>query len=133
MATGVVDQFNSQTRNEGMVLRSSSANRRSISAFFTGVHRHAAALADAGRLPVDQLAARCCCAFFDSNRHAVDGEGLAGSNNLVDTVRCASRVELWAGDLIPKPRDHAAVNVVIGKDADNGCAMIGFIAGGDYF
>lgn len=90
-------------------------------------------LADAGRLTADQLAPTLCCASFDRNRHAVDCEGLEGSNNFVDPVRFTSRIDLGAVDLISEPRNRPPTNVMVRRSADDGSAVIGFIAYRDYF
>lgn len=58
-------------------------------------------LADTDRLAADQLATTFCRAAFDRHRYAVSGEGLGGSNNLVDAMRPASRVDLRTIHLIP--------------------------------
>jgi len=48
-------------------------------------------------------------------------------------VRFSPRVEQRAIDLIPKPGNRTPVDVMIWRSADDGAAMIGFVANRDYF
>ena len=93
----------------------------------------AGSLTDAGGLAADQLASAFCCAPFDSNRYAVNRDGITGGNDFVDAVWFSSGVELWTVDFISKPCDRAAMNILVGRAADDGSAVIGLVADGDDF
>jgi len=62
-----------------------------------------------------------------------NGERLVGGSNFVYPVRFSPRVEQRAIDLIPKPGNRTPVDVMIWRSADDGAAMIGFVANRDYF
>lgn len=87
---------------------------------------------DSCRLASDQLAPTLRYTSFDCNRNPVDSKGIGSSNNLVDAVQLAPRVDLRTIDLIPQPRNRAAADVMVGRTADDGSAVIGLIADRDY-
>ena len=45
----------------------------------------------------------------------------------------SARVELWTVDFISKPCNRAAMNILVGRAADDGSAVIGLVADGDDF
>jgi hypothetical protein len=56
-----------------------------------------------------------------------------GGNNLVHTMRFAARVILRTVDFVTKTRNCSPMDIMRGRAADYGPAMIGFIADRDYF
>ena len=91
-----------------------------------------ARLSTYGRRQVaDQLAPTLRRASLDRHRHAVDCQCAMGGNDLVDAMRLATRVGLRTVDFVAKPSNRSAANIVCGRTADNGAAMIGLIADRD--
>lgn len=83
------------------------------------------------RQAADQLASTLRRASLDCHRHAVDCQCAMGGNDLVDAMRLATRVGLRTVDFVAKPSNRSTANIVRGRTADDGAAMIGLVADRD--
>lgn len=78
-----------------------------------------------GRHAADQLATTFRRTSLDRNSDAIDGQRIVAGSDLVDTVRFAARVDQRAGDFVTHAGDRLAADVVVGRAADDGAAVVG--------
>jgi hypothetical protein len=97
------------------------------------LNAQAAELANGCWQTADQLASTFGRTPLYRDRDPANGERLVGGSNFVYPVRFSSRVEQRAINLIPEPGNRTPTDVMIWRAADDGAAMIGFVANRDYF
>lgn len=83
---------------------------------------------DRRRHAADQLASAFRRASFDRDGHPVDCKRVVGGDDLVYTVRFATRVGQRTINLITQSGDRFSPDVVVGRTANNCAAMIGFVS-----
>jgi hypothetical protein len=81
----------------------------------------------------NQLAPAFGCAPINGYRYAIYSERTACRNDLVHPMWLTAGVELWAVDLITKASNRASTNVIGRRAANDGAAVIGFVADRDYY